>query len=267
MKRAAALAACTLAVACAGLGGPPPQTSEALSGYLPPDRMDALTAQAGPWRDEDDLAASQALQGLEDTDRWWLATAHAEIRPPEAAQHFDCVLGTRLSARPRPALTRVMNRLLVDSATLTARLAASNPRSRPIAMASSRRACQRVTEAQRSGGSWPAAAAVAGAAYGELFAGLAPDRADAARAMGREIGISRAVCAMNWPSDVEDGRRLGQAVYEQAAAAPDFHAELEAARMELASARAERLGNPACAAERRALGANDQAGRGLTSEP
>lgn len=267
MKRAAALAACALVVACAGVDGRPPQISEALPGYLPPDRMDALTVQAGPWRDQDDLAASLALQGLEDTDRWWLATAHAELRPPEAAQHFDCVLGTRLSARPRPALTRVMNRLLVDSATLAARLATSNPRPRPIATDPSRRACQRVTEAQRSGGSWPAAAAVAGAAYGEMFAGLAPDRADAARAMGHEIGISRAVCAMNWPSDVEDGRRLGQAVYEQAAAGPDFHAELEAARMELAAARAERLSSPACAAERRALGAKGQAGRGLTSEP
>ena len=34
--------------------------------------------------------------------------AHAELRPPEAAQHFDCILGTRLADKPRPALTRLM---------------------------------------------------------------------------------------------------------------------------------------------------------------
>ena len=258
MRPAAALAACTLVTACAGVTAPPP--AGAPPGYLPPARMEALAVQAGGWRDRGDAAASGALRGLEDTDRWWMATLHVELRPPEAAQHFDCVLGTRLAERPRPALTRIMTRLLVDSASLSARLAAARPRPRPIAVDSSRRACQRVTEEQRSGGSWPAAGAVAGAAYGELFAALAPDQAEAARAMGREIGMSRAVCAMNWPSDVEDGLRLGQAVYEQAAASPDFHADLEAARTEVAAARAEGLGNPACAAERRALGLRPDAG-------
>jgi acid phosphatase (class A) len=224
-----------------------------MTGYLSTDRIDALAAQAGEWRDQGDPAASGALRALEDTDRWWMATAHAELRPPEAAQHFDCVLGTRLAARPRPILTRLMTRLLVDSATLTERLVAAHPRPRPIVVDPSRRACQRVTGPQRTAGSWPAAGAVAGGAYGALFAALAPDRADAARAMGREIGVSRAVCAMNWPSDVEDGLRLGEAVYEQAAATPAFESDLETARAEVAAARAEGLTSPACAAERRAL--------------
>jgi acid phosphatase (class A) len=245
------LAACAVLTACAGSAGP--LTPDPVPGYLTAPQINALAVEAAPWRDRDDLTRSQALRTLEDTDRWWMATAHAELRPPEAAQHFDCVLGTRLSARSRPALTRVMARLLVDSATLTARLAASSPRPRPIAADPARRACQRVSGAERAGPSWPAAGAVAGAAYGELFAALAPDRADAARAMGREIGVSRAVCAMNWPSDVDDGRHLGQAVYQQAAASPAFKAELEAARIELAAARAEGLTSPACAAERRAL--------------
>ncbi|HYD26887.1 PA-phosphatase [Brevundimonas sp.] len=254
MRPAAALAACAFLGACAGAGTPSPQPSGTVVGYLTQAEIEALAAQAGTWRDRGDGAASEALRALEDTDRWWLATTQAEIRPPEAAQHFDCVLGTRMSARPRPALTRIMTRLLVDSATLTARLAASNPRPRPVAVDPSRRACQRITDEERAGASWPAAAGVAGAAYGELLAALAPDRAEAARAMGREIGNSRAVCAMNWPSDIEDGLRLGREVYEQAATTPGFEAELEAARLELAAARREGLTSPACAAERRALG-------------
>lgn len=254
MRPAAGLAAFALLAACAG--GPPPGVSPggAVAGYLPDHRLEALAAAAEPWREGSDAEASAALRAFEDTDRWWMATSHAELRPPEAAQHFDCVLGTRLTARPRPALSRVMTRLLVDSASLTARLAAQRPRPRPVAVDPSRRACQRLTEAQRSGGSWPAAAAVAGAAWGELFATLAPDRSDAVRTMGREIGVSRAICATNWPSDVEDGARLGLALYDGAAATADFAADVELARAEVAAARAEGPGSPACAAERRALG-------------
>ncbi|MDY6923550.1 MAG: PA-phosphatase [Pseudomonadota bacterium] len=245
------MAAGLLTAACAG--GPAPRADAPVDGYLTPDSVAAMASGAQPRPDANDPAASQALRALEDTDRWWLAIAHAELRPPEAAQHFDCVLGTRLAAKPRPALTRIMNRLLADSAALGARLAAANPRPRPIAVDRARRACQRITDADRASGSWPATGAVAGAAYGELFAALAPNRAAAARAMGREIGVSRAVCALNWPSDVEDGLRLGQALYARANASPGFQPDLEAARFELAAARAEGLTSPACAAERRAL--------------
>lgn len=248
---AAVLAAGALLAACAGT--PTAPTPVPVRGYVPADRFDALATHAGTWSDAGDLAASAALRRYEDTDRWWLAVAHAELRPPEAAQHFDCGLGARLAANPRPALTRVMARLLVDTETLTARLAKANPRPRPIAADPQRRPCQRLAEGMRDSPSWPAAAAVAGAAYGELFAALAPDRAEAARAIGREIGTSRAVCAMNWPSDVADGQRLGLAVYEAAASNPDFSADLEAARVEVAAARAEGLTSPGCAAERRAL--------------
>ncbi|HUH10714.1 MAG TPA: PA-phosphatase [Brevundimonas sp.] len=215
-----------------------------------------------------DEALSAELRALEDTDRWWMATAHAELRPPYAAQHFDCVLGTRLAGAPRPALNRLMARLLADSQKLTLEVTARSPRLRPIADPD-RRACQRVDEATRaSRNGYPAGGAVTGAAYGELFAALAPDRAEAARRMGAEIGLSRAICATNWPSDVAAGQALGLALYQQAAADPDFAAELEAARAEIIAARAEGLTSPACASERLALAQTEAyAGRGEASAP
>ncbi|MBX9460822.1 MAG: PA-phosphatase [Brevundimonas sp.] len=188
------------------------------------------------------------------TDRWWLAIADAELRPPEAAQHFDCVLGTRLAAKPRPALTRLMNRLLVDSARVASVLAEREPRSRPVAVRPDLQPCVRIDEATRATPSWPATGAVAGATYGELFAALAPDRANEARARGAEIGHSRVICRMNWPQDVRAGSHVGRRVYVAATEASDFQTDLEAARAELAAARAEGLTNPSCAAERRALG-------------
>jgi len=259
VSRAAALAACALLGACATGRGPAPV--ETIEGYLDPGAIRALADAAPaptPW------STSDVLPGEPGTDRWWMATAHAWLAAPEGAQHFDCVLGARFAQKPRPALTRLMNRLLVDADSLTRLLAERSPRPRPIKVVEGLEPCQRINDAIRDGPSWPAGGAVAGAAYGEMFATLAPDRAADARRIGQEIGVSRAVCRMNWSSDVADGAALGQRLYAAETGSPAFAADLEAARAEVAAARAEGLTNPGCAAERRALG---QAGRGATSEP
>lgn len=222
------------------------------SGYLDSAALDTLAGQFTPTPQTltPELINPSAGPG---TDRWWLATAQAELRAPEAAQHFDCILGTRLNEQPRPALTRLMNRLLADSDTLTRRLAASYTRPRPVAVDPTLQPCQRINDAMRDSPSWPAGGAVAGAAYGAMFAELAPDKGPALRGMGRTIGLSRQICRMNWQGDVADGERIGQALYASAAATPGFAADLEAARVELTAARAEVLTNPSCASERRAL--------------
>lgn len=250
MKRAAALAACALVAACATTAG---ETSPApLSrGYLTGDEI-ARVATLIP----DTAMIEGAGRPVEPgTDRWWLAIAHAEIRPPEAAQHFDCALGTRLTARPRPALRRLMTRLLADAEALTREASGLHgPHPRPIAVNPDLAPCQRVSAAVRDSPSYPAAGAVAGTLYGETFAALAPDRADQTRRIGREIGASRMVCRMNSEPDVLAGERAAAELYPLISASPDFRADLEAARIEVAAARAEGLTNPGCAAERRALG-------------
>lgn len=252
---AAAVAAGVLLAACATVHRPPAPPQAALAGYLNDAALDRL-ATTGPGPSP--IGAAEPWTRPEigpGTDRWWLAIAQAELRPPEAAQHFDCLLGTRLASQPRPALSRVMARLLADTDAVTRRLAAEHPRARPIVADPSLRPCQRLNDAMRNSPGWPAAGAVTGAAYGELFAALVPDRAEAMRRRGADIGFSRAVCRMNWTSDVEDGLAIGRTVYAEAMRDPEFAADLEAARAELTAARAEGLTNPACAAERRALAA------------
>ena len=259
MKPAAALAACLLMGGCATAGRPVAALAP-VDGYLDRAAVTAVAAQFSP-SPMDPRAEQAVFASVEPgTDRWWLATAQAELRPPEAAQHFDCVLGARLTDQPRPALTRLMNRLLVDSASVAAVLAERSPRRRPVAERADLQPCVRMDEASRNSPSWPAGGAVAGAAYGEMFAALAPDQAEAARRRGRDIGESRALCRVNWQADVTDGLQIGRAVYERAAAMPSFAADLEAARAEIAAARAEGLSNPGCAAERRALALTPVAG-------
>ena len=253
MKPVAALAACLLMGGCATAGRPVAATAP-VSGYLDSAAVRAMAAAFTP-SPLNPLVEQAVFDAVEPgTDRWWLAIAHAELRPPEAAQHFDCILGTRLAETPRPVMTRLMNRLLIDSAGVSNALAERAPRRRPVAERPDLQPCVRMDEALRDSPSWPAGGAVAGAAYGEVFAALAPDQAEATRRRGMDIGFSRALCRVNWQADVTDGFHIGQAVYEQAAANPEFAADLEAARAEVAAARAEGLTNPSCAAERRALG-------------
>lgn len=250
MKPAASLAACVLLAACATAGAPLPGIAP--HGYLSAGEIAPVADQVA-----NTDAPVEATVGVVEPapDRWWLAIAHAELRPPEAAQHFDCVLETRLAARPRPGLTRLMGRLLADSEALTREAARRRGHApRPVARDPGLQPCQRITPALRDSTAYPAAAAVAGTLYGETFAALAPDRAAGARRIGREIGVSREICRMNSGADVVGGVIGGHALFERIARSPAFQADLEAARIELAAARAEGLGNPSCAAERRALG-------------
>lgn len=259
MKPAAALAACLLLGGCA-TAEVPTGVLTPLGGYLDAVTLDAVIADVRAPPPTPSFWPDDLSPAVGEMDRWWLATAHAELRPPEAAQHFDCILGTRLTARPRPALTRLMTRLLADSDAVTRLLGELHPRRRPMAVSPDLQTCQRTDAATRDSPSWPAAGAVASAAYGEMFAALAPDQAESLRVRGNDIGRSRNVCRMNWSTDVEDGLQVGRSLYVSATATPDFVADLAAAQAEVAAARAEGLTNPGCAAERRALGPTPGAG-------
>jgi len=214
---------------------------------LPPPPVDGTPAALA------DQAASERLRALEDTDRWTLAIRHAELRPSLAISHFDCVVGTRLTPGSNPSLLALLDRVLIDANAAAELGKARMFRPRPVGVDPDRRSCQVVSAAGRASASYPSGSAAVGAAYGEVLAGLAPDRAAEVREIGRQIGISRLVCGMHYPSDVEAGRDLGIAVARAEASERDFAPALAAARIELDRARASGLTNPACAAERLAL--------------
>lgn len=256
---ASALAAGLALAACASGPTSAPDLDPARVGYLSEAALARLADAVPPVPDRGspvdlaDRAASARFTTLEDTDRWLLATAHAELRPPLALQHFDCALGVRLAAAKTPRLDRIMAQIFHDADDVAERVKAHAARLRPVGDDPDRRACQRLTEAARKSPSYPSGSAAVATAYAEAFALIAPDRAEAVRRIGHEIGVSRLVCAMHYPSDVAAGEAVGRAVVAEAAARPDFLAEAQAARAEIAAARATGLTNPGCAAERAAL--------------
>ena len=208
---------------------------------------------AGSSVDLADKARSEQFTALEDSDRWLLATAHAELRPPLALQHFDCALGVRLGSAATPRLNQMMQRLFDDSDAAAELVKARGFRARPVGDDPARRPCQRVSEAGRRSASYPSGSSTVAAVYGEAFAALEPRHAAEARHTAHEMGLSRLVCGMHYPSDVAAGEVLGKAVFDAAAATPGFEVDLAAARAELAAARAAGLTSPACASERLAL--------------
>lgn len=237
------------------------EVRETAVGYLDARRITALAERvpaapvAGSETDLSDKTISERYRALEGGDRWLLATAHAELRPAFGLSHFDCVLGTQLASAPTPQLTAIFEKVLHDANDAAERVKARSFRARPVADDPSRPACQRVTDAGRATPSYPSGSAAVGAAYGEVLAALAPDRAADARRVGHQIAVSRVVCGMHYTRDAEAGEVLGREVAQAIVASPEFQRDRMSAQAELAAARAAGLSNPGCAAERAALAA------------
>jgi len=264
----AVLLAAPLVAACAvtpygePVGAPTtaaPISEPVLAGYLTDAQIKGL-ADGVPAPSADgsadqiaDRALSDRYRPLEGSDRWLLATAHAELSPELARQHFDCALGVRFTSVETPRLNAVLAKILHDANEAAEGAKARQFRPRPVGVDMTRPACTRISEAGRRSPSYPSGSASVGAAYGELMANVDPAHAAAAREIGHQIGVSRTVCAMHYPADVAAGEALGKAVFAEAAATPAFQAELDALRAELAEVRRTGLTNPGCVAERAAL--------------
>ena len=256
IRRAAGLAAAGLMLS-ACVTSPEVERPRA-EGYLPAavirDLAATLPSPPAPGSPEDaaDRAASDALRRFEDTDRWLMATAQSELNPPLALQHFDCALGVRTADGEAPALKRLAERLMRDAVAL-AEASARFERARPIAEDPDRRACVRMEVSGRARSSWPGRPGLYGSSYAEALAAAAPDRAEAVRRIGRALGDSAAVCALNRPADVEAGRRLGEALSMVQRLTPDYQTDVARAGAEITALRATGRTHPGCAAERRAL--------------
>lgn len=259
------MALAVLISACAGTpGGLEPQAlrgDTAHFGYLDQTALNALAAEvpapppAGSLADLADQDVSETLRRFENTDRWLLATSHAEVRPPFALQHFDCALGLRFApgSDRTPATARIFRKLFADAETVSTVVKRRAFRARPVGDDPRREACQTVSPAGRNSASYPSGSATVAAAYGAAMAVIAPENADDARSIGHQIAFSRAVCGMHYPTDVRVGIALGETVFEQASRDPAFAADLLEAQAEIKALRATGKTSPACSAERSAL--------------
>ena len=90
-------------------------------------------------------------------------------------------------------------------------------------------------------GSYPSGHAAIGWAWALLSTEISPDQSDAILARGLAFGDSRIICNVHWQSDVIEGRLMGASVIARLHADPIFRADIEAAKTELATVRANGL--------------------------
>jgi len=85
--------------------------------------------------------------------------------------------------------------------------------------------------------SYPSGHATAGSLDALVLSELAPDLKDALVARGLQIGDDRVLGGVHFPSDIEAGHKLAQALFDKFKASPDFQADLAKAKAEIAAAR------------------------------
>lgn len=250
------LAALALSACATTRPAPPP----APTGYLGKAAAEALAAnvpappQPGSAADLADAEAVRAAQVPPASPRALVAQADAELDPEAAMAMFDCAVGAALQ-EPKPrALTRLFTRELEDASDAWTAAKARFPfRAKPDVALDLKPCTEQPPARAPQISAYPAGHTVAGELWSRTLAELAPDKAEAIAERAKQIGQSRMVCALQYPSDLSAGAALGAALFEATRAQPDFQADLQAARAEVAAARASGRANPVCAAERQAL--------------
>jgi acid phosphatase (class A) len=202
---------------------------------LPPPPAEASPAQAL------DEAVSRKSLALRDTPRWDLAADDAELMFPEAADTFACALGIPITAEGTPHLYRLLRRTMADAGRSTSRAKDTYRRKRPF-MLNDEPTCTPDWEAHmRKNGAYPSGHTALGWAWALILSEIAPERVDVILARGRAYGESRIVCNVHWYSDVIEGRSMGAATVARLHADPAFRSDLEAAKAEYATVRAQGL--------------------------
>lgn len=267
-----ALAAATAGCASTSGSGPAPQAAAKpplkeimpgfLPGYLPPgtapNSLTLLPAPpaAGSAAQARDDAAAKAAVALNGTPRWTLATHDAELKFPKAAETFACAMDVKISEADTPALYVLLRRTLADNGLATYPTKNKYKRARPFTVNGAPICTPNEEKALRNDGSYPSGHSAIGWGWALVLPQVAPDRANEVLARGRAFTNSRVICNVHWLSDTEEGRTMAAAVVAKLQSNPDFQADVEAAKAEVAAARAKGLRpDTDCAAEAAELAA------------
>jgi acid phosphatase (class A) len=89
------------------------------------------------------------------------------------------------------------------------------------------------------GFSYPSGHSARGTVYALVLAEIFPEKQEAILAEGREIGWDRVLVGKHFPTDIQAGRVLGQAIVHELEASPAFEHDLAEARAEAQAAQHE----------------------------
>ncbi len=260
----ASLAACSTTSDTAQITAAEQQVQEVAPGFLQgymtqEDQLDSKEfVPTAPGKDSPrqalDTAWANNMLKLRGTPRWDLAIRDADLHFPAAANAFSCTLGIPITEEDTPALYMLLRRSLTDIGLASYSAKNVYQRERPFMVNGEPICTPDDEEMLRTDGSYPSGHTSIGWGWALILTELSPDKTDEIVARGRSFGESRNVCNVHWYSDVVAGRMVGAAAVSKLHNNEQFLAAMDAARADIARARAAGL-TPTidCEAEARAL--------------
>lgn len=206
-----------------------------------------------------DVQVSREALALRGTERFAQASLDADDSFPKGplppgGNQFSCALGMDVDSSRTPAIFSLLQRSRRDASATAGPAKNQHLRQRPYVVNAAPTCTPEEEDKKRETGSYPSAHGIAGWAWALILAEVAPERADAIFARGRNYAESRLVCNMHWHSDIVQARFLGAALVARLHDNPEFQADLLAAEREIAAARATgRSSSRDCAAEEAVL--------------
>jgi membrane-associated phospholipid phosphatase len=206
-------------------------------GYLSQAERPDLTAVLAPppepgspraVADQGVFLQTRALQG---TPRWALATSDVS---GEVYDDFAQALGVRLTPEAAPVLTALLDRagndrsVVGDAKTYWGTKRPYIGTDQPI--------CEAKTDHLAGNPDYPSGHSAHGVHVAMILAELAPQRADALYARGREFAESRYICGAHSYSAVEAGVVSGMVIYGAEQRSAVFRRDMDAARAEVQAA-------------------------------
>jgi len=215
-------------------------------GYLAPGEFDVTTIlepapRPGDPRYDTDRKIFKATRSLQGSARWQLATTEAEYSVPGLMRDYSCAVGIQLTPETAPNLAAVVKRAAADTSAESSHAKDIYQRERPFTIDHGA-ICQPASELfdkkrGRMSYDYPSGHTTYGWTWAIILASIAPDRAQQILARGRAYGDSRFICGAHNESAVEAGFLSASATMAVVATKPEYQADLEAARTELAHLR------------------------------
>ncbi|MGZ6017755.1 MAG: acid phosphatase [Phenylobacterium sp.] len=203
-----------------------------------PDTLKILppAPQKGDVRYETDRKMFLGTRNLAGTPRFALALNDDALSGQALMKDFSCAIGVELTAANAPRFMSMIPRIGRDASTATNLPKDYWKRQRPF-LIDKGPTCSDQNGPIQGTLDYPSGHNTYSWALGLILAELAPDRATDILVRARAYGESRMVCGVHNMSAVESGRTNGGILVAALHASPEFRADVEAARAELAAAR------------------------------
>lgn len=209
-------------------------------GYLAPEARPDLTVvlapppEPGSPRAVADAGVFRQTRALEGSPRWALATGDVT---GDKYDHFAEALGVRLTPETAPVLTALLDRSGNDRSVVG--LAKTHWGTKRPYLGTDLPICEAKTDHLAGNPDYPSGHSAHGVHIGMILAELAPQRADALYARGREFAESRYICGSHSYAAVEAGILSGMVIYGAEQRSEIFRRDMEAARAEVQAALAK----------------------------